>query len=270
MPLYYKLAKTLKVGTTYEAPKDIGYIVRRIGTDGSTDTKLVIDGKPTGPIIADIAPLHKTSSNLLGPLDLGEKYYVIPPERKFWVEGPSGAKMRIEGKIVKLMPGETFPADLLDRFSKQFKDYITYIKQSYSLGTNVTWSANQEIEIYTLTPRTIEEYLLDSYIGVKVENLSSALEEGQIALRFYYDGVPLDHLTSDPGHLGIDVKYIPYPPSDTEEEEIITLAEFPIKVLGDHTLKVTAINVSGGDLSPATDTSITVTFYALVKYLMKG
>jgi len=77
MPLYYPLRKTITVGTTYQAPPDIGYIIEKIGTDAGSDIKLVVDGRPTGPVIADIAPLHKTGSNLLGPLQLGEKYYVI-------------------------------------------------------------------------------------------------------------------------------------------------------------------------------------------------
>ncbi len=270
MPLTYPLVKTLTVGTTYQAPPDTGYIIERIGTDGSTDTKLVIDGKPVGPIINTLAPLTKTSSNLLGPLDLGDKYYVIPPDRKFWVEGPSGAKVVVIGKIVKLIPGESFPADLIDRFNKQFNDYITYQSGSYDFGTDVTWSADQEVTLLQLTPRTIEEYTFDGYVGVTISNLPSSLTAGQIAIRFYLDGVPLDHLTSDPGHLGIDAYFLQHPPSDSTGEEPFTLARFPVKVLGDHTLKITAINVSGSAITPPTGTSISITLYAIAKYLQKG
>ena len=234
------------------------------------DGKLVIDGKPVGPVINTLAPLTKTSSNLLGPLDLGDKYYVIPPDRKFWVEGPSGAKMVVIGKIVKLIPGESFPADLLDRFNKQFSDYVTYKFGQKAFDTDEAWAADQEVTLVELTPRTIEEYTFDGYVGVVINNLSAGLEAGQVAIRFYLDGVPLDHLTSDPGHLGIDAYFLQHPPTTTKTMEPFTLARFPIKVIGDHTLKITAINVSGGSLTPPSGTNITVNIYAIVKYLMKG
>ena len=266
MPVYWKLDKILTQGNTYQTPPDIGYIIRKIGTDGASDTKLVIDGKSTGAILSEFAPLHKTSSNLLGPLDLGELYYVIPPDKKFWVEGPSGAKLRIIGDIVKLLPGEAFPGDLLSRYNEQFDKYLTYLKGSTSLGTDVAWTAGVEHEVLSATPRTIERYTLAYPVMAKVENASATITEGQVGVRFYLDDAPLDVLTGDPGHKGVDLLSMPYPPSDTTEEEPFTLATHPIVVPGDHTLSIRMINNSGANITPSTGTSLTLTVLAIVLY----
>lgn len=269
MPIFWPLDKTITQGTTYEAPPDIGYVIEAIGTDATSDAKLVVDGRPTGAIISTIAPLHKTSSNLLGPLKLGELYYVIPPNRKFWVDGPSGAKLRLIGKIVKLIPGEAFPSDLIARFEEQHKKYITYKSDSYSVGTDTAWTADTEYTVLELTPKTIETYRFNNVVMAKVENASATITEGQVGVRFYLDGSPLDHLTSDPGMKGIDLKAMPYPPADTSEEAPFTLEKFPITVIGDHTLKITMINVSGSDISPTSGSSLVLSVLAIVEYEQK-
>lgn len=269
MPVLWKLDKTLTVGTVYQTPPDIGYVIKRIGTDGASDVKLVVDGRPTGPILSEFAPLHKTSSNLLGPLDLGDLYYVVPPDRKFWVEGPSGAKLRIIGDIVKLLPGEGFPGELLTRFEEQHKKYFTYVKGSYSVGTDTAWTADTEFTVLELTPKTIETYILDNVVMAKVENASATITEGQVGVRFFIDGAPLDILTSDPGPKGIDLLAMPYPPTDTTEEEPFSLADKPITVPGDHTLQIRFINVSGASITPTTGNSLVLTVLAVVRYEQK-
>ena len=120
---YYPLDKIFVQGTNYELPNDRFYVIKKIGTDATSATKLKIDGVDTGPIINSVAPLHKTSSNLLGPLDLGNLFYVVPPNKTFSVEGASGAKFRCIGLIGKLAPGEAMPAQYAGRFNEQGKHY---------------------------------------------------------------------------------------------------------------------------------------------------
>ena len=264
---YFKLDKIFTTGTTYELPADRFYVIKAIGTDASTDLKLVIDGVETGALINDVAPLHRTSSNHLGPVPLGDLFYVVPPNKSFELEGPSGAKARLVGQIGRLAAGEALPTNLASRFAEQGKHYITYVSDSYSLGTDVAWSADTEYEIYSLTPKTIETYNFNNIMMCSVSNVT--VSEGDIAIRLYLDGTPLDILTSDAGKLGIDSLSMPYPPAATTEEIPFSLADLPIKVEGDHTFTVKAINTSGGDLTPASGTSITVKITALVEYLMK-
>jgi len=265
---YYKLDKIITQGTTYTTPPDRFYVIRKVGTDATSSVKLVIDGVETGAFYNTIAPLHKTSSNLLGPLDLGDLYYVIPPDKTFYVDGPSGAKVRIIGEIGVLSPGEALPADYARRYTDQGKHYITYLEDTYSKATDEAWAADEEQEVISLTPRTIETYILNNV--VMADLTGGSFSEGQFAVRFYRDGQPLDILTSDPGHKGIDILSMPRPPADSTEEEPFTLKDRPIEILGDHTLSIKVINVSGSNLSPTTGSAWSVTITAIVEYIMKG
>jgi len=246
-------------------PNDRFYVIKKIGTDATSDTKLVIDGVETGEIINTIAPLHKTSSNLLGPLDLGDLYYVVPPNKTFEIDGPSGAKVRCIGLIGVLAPGEALPANYASRFTDQGKHYKTYITDSYSVSGSGTWSAGTSYEVLSLTPKTIETYKFNDFCGASVSGFTET--EGDVGIIFKLDGKPLDILTTEPGKKGIDVLSMPLPPADSTEKIPFTFKDYPIEVLGDHTLTIEAMNVSGADIS-FTDLSITVT--AIVEYLMKG
>jgi len=265
---YFKLDKIIKQGVTYQAPSDEFLVIRKVGTDTSSDVYLKIDGVDTGPFIDEIAPLHKTDSNLLGPLDLKQLYYVVPPNKKFWIEGPSGARVRIIGQIGKLAVGETMPAEFAGRFKEQGKKYITYVTGSYSLGTDAVWPADSEYEVFSLTPKTTELYKLNGYVGVTVSGGDFA--EGDFAIRFYLEGKPLDNLTKDIAPLGIDVLSMPRPPADTTEMEPFTLADRPIEVKGDQTLTVKAVNVSGSDKTPTSGSAWTINFIAMVEYEKTG
>ena len=186
MVKYYKLDKIFTQGNTYELPNDRFYVIKRIGTDGSTDTKLVIDGVETGDLITDVAPLHKKSSNLLGPLDLKDLFYVVPPNKTFYVDGPSGANVRAIGLIGVLGPGESMPPQYAARFSDQGNHYWTYKKGTATLASaGGSWSADAESAVVSLTPKTIEKYIFNREVMAKVENAASAISEGQVGVRFY-------------------------------------------------------------------------------------
>ena len=265
---YYKLDKIITVGNTYETPADRFYVIEKVGTDAASDVKLIIDGVETGPFYADIAPLHKTSSNLLGPLDLGKLFYVIPPNKTFYVDGPSGAKVRIIGRIGVLAPGEALPGDYARRYTEQGKHYITYLEDTYSKATDEAWSKDEEQEVISLTPRTIETYLLNNVVMASLSG--GSFSEGQFAVRFFKDGKPLDILTTEAGHKGIDILSMPRPPSYNTEMEPFSLKDRVIEIPGDHTLTIKVINVSGSDLSPTSGSAWSVKITAIVEYIMKG
>ena len=264
---YYKLDKIFVQGVTYQTPNDRFYIIKKIGTDQATDTYLKIDGVDTGKITNEFAPLHRTSSNLLGPLDLGKYYYVVPPNKTFTVEGPSGAKIRAIGLIGRLAPGEAMPAEFAGRFTEQGKKYYTYIKGTATLAAaGANWNADTETEVISLTPKTIEKYTLNNVVMAKIENYATAPSEGDVAVRFFLEGTPLDILTTDPGKKGIDIFSMPYPPADTTEEVPFCLSDLPIEVLGDRTLSIKVVNVSGGAIAASAGADMTATILAVVLF----
>jgi len=270
MPSIFPLDMIVRQGENYYTGKRQYYVIKKIGTDASSDTHLVIDNKPVGDFISLVAPLHKTSSNELGPANLGNYYLVIPPNTKFYVEGASGAKMRLIGIQGELGIGEAMPADLLARFNNQHKAYVTHLSGNVSLGTDVALAADAETEIYSLTPKTIEKYILAYPIQGSVDNYTAS--EGDLAYRFYIDNSPLDILTAEPGATrgGIDILSIPRPPTDSAEEQPFSFAEMPLEILGDHTLSVRVRNTSGGSIAPSSGTSLVFYFDTLAIYVKTG
>ena len=197
----------IKEGVEYAAGRKWGMVVRAIGTDSSGKGHLVIDDAAMGDINSLVAPMHRTSDNLLGPLKLGELTYVIPPDSVFRWAGDSGSKCRLIGEYVFLAPGETFPTDLLERYHAQANHYRTFVEASTSLDVDASLPADQEVEVLTLTPTAVETYVLDGPVMVDVENYTPS--EGDLALRFKYDEAYLDTLLEKTKTGGIDVLSCP-------------------------------------------------------------
>jgi len=258
---YYKLDKIFVANTDYRAEDDKLYVITKIGTDLS-DVKPTVAGQKIGALSSDFAPLHKTSSNLLGPFDLKDLYIVVPPRKVLKFESSSSGKVRAIGKILELAPGEGIPNDLIARFEAHGKNYYTYSVESVSLGTDVALTADQEVEILSLKPTTIEKYVFDNIVMLSVSG--GSFSEGDLALRIYVDDKPLDILESAMGKKGIDALSLPYPPSDSTEEIPFTLSDMPIEIPGDHTITFKVVNTSGGSLAPASGSSWT--FKLLVVY----
>jgi len=264
MPKKFKLDKIIKQGTVYTTEEREVIVIKKVGTDSSGDARLVIDKKKLGWIDNEVAPLHVTSSNLLGPLSLEELYYVIPPETEFEIEGDSGSKGRIIGEHVYLAVGEAVAANLLARFNEQHKQYKTKYDASWSLGTDITWVADAEYEILSLTPLTTEKLIIDGIILVAISG--DTVAEGDFGVSFYVDNVPLEAFTATNLMDGIDSKSMPKPPADATEEQVFTLKEFPIEVLGDQTFSIRVRNTSGANKAPATGSSWTVTIKLIARY----
>jgi len=268
MPAIYILKKVLKTNVTYEMEKDRYYVIKRVGTDTTSKVTVKVDGIPVLDIFTTIAPVAKTSSNLLGPLDLGEYFIVVPPERKLLFESTASANIYIEGDLVVLSPGEAIPSEHLARYNTYASRKITYVDTSVTVGAS--WPAGQEVKVDDITPPTIEDYIFDNYAGAAVSNTSTALMYGQVTIKLYYDGKPLDLLVTSAGPHGIEVLKMPLPPTATAEFEPFSFREKPIAVVGGHTLTVTAINVSGATLSAASGQNIAVRFVAVYKRIIKA
>jgi len=249
------------VGTTYTTHPRVAYIIKKLGTNDTSAAKLVVDNKVLGSIIQNVAPERKTNSTIVGPLELGDLFYVIPPDTDFYVEGTSGKGIRVIGDIMQLLPGESLPGSLLDRYRSQPDHHLTYVTGSHSFGSATAWSAGDEVELYSLTPKTIEEYLFDMFLFIEYSGFTA--NPGDVAIQFYLDNNPIEGLFSENLAGGVDLLAIPAYNGASANDEPFSLKDHPIKVLGDHTLKVTAKNVSGGDISLS---SASITFYALAKY----
>jgi len=264
MPKKFKLDKIIKQGTSYTTKEREVIVIKRVGTNSSGDARLVIDKKKLGWIDNEVAPLHQTTSNLLGALDMEELFYVIPPETEFELEGDSGSKGRLIGEHVYLTIGEATPADLLARFNKQHKQYKTKYDASWSLGTDVTWVADAEYEILSLTPLTTEKLIVDGIILAAITG--NTVTEGDFGVTFYVDNVPLEAFTADNLMDGFDSKSMPKPPAAVPEMQVFTLKDFPIEVLGDQTFSIRVRNTSGANKAPATGSSWTVSIKLIARY----
>jgi hypothetical protein len=268
VPAVYKLQKILKTNTTYEMEKDRYYVIKRIGTDATAKVTVKVDGIPVVEVFNSIAPIARTSSNLNGPLDLGEYFVVVPPERKLLFEATATANVYIEGDLVVLSPGESIPSEHLTRYNTYASRKITYVDASVTVGTS--WPAGQEVKVTDVTPPTIEDWVFDDQAGVTVSNLSATQTYGQVNVKFYYDGKPLDLLVATAGPHGIETLKMPLIPTATAEFEPFSFKDKAIYVVGGHTLTVTAINVSGSSLSAAAGQNITVRFVAIYKRIIKA
>ena len=268
MPATYYLKKILKTGTTYVMEKDRYYVIRKIGTDAGSKVTVKVDGIPVADIVNIIAPIARTSSNVLGPKDLGEYFIVVPPERQLLFEGPSGANVYIEGDLVILAPGETLPTEHLTRYNAYANRKLTYVDVNVTIGSS--WAAGVEQKIADIAPPTIEDWIFDDFAGVSVSGLASPQTYGQINIKMYYDGKPFDLLLTIAGPHGIESLKMPLPPTDSAEKEPFTFKDKPVTVVGGHTFTISAINVSGSALSAASGANIAIRFVAVYKRIIKG
>lgn len=263
MPMYYPLDKILAVGDEYTMAADRFFIITQIGTNDTATAMLVVDGQETGEYSQNIAPLVKTTTYGNDLLDLGQYYYVIPPNKTYRVVGSSAKLMRIKGYIGKLAPGEQMPAEHAIRFSKQHQEYLTQVLMSKLYSTDYSWSDGEEIEIGTITPTTIEQYVFDNIMMVTTG--VSSLVAGNVGVILKVDGAPLDILTSGASVKGIDAYVAPRPPSGSAGMTPFNLKATPIVLDGDHTLTVSMINNSGSSLTVSAATDQYVEFVATYK-----
>jgi len=141
---------------------------------------------------------------------------------------------------------------------------MTFLRGTYSHGTDVALAADAEVEVISYTPKTIEKIVCNGLVMAKVANYTES--EQDLAIRFFLEGAPLDFILEKTKTGGIDFMSARYPPNETEEHEAFSLAETPIEVPGDHTLSVKARNISGGAISPSAGTSLDFDIAAIIEY----
>jgi len=259
MPESYILQKTSAVGTLYRAEVDKAYVIKRVGTDSTGKAAIKVAGAVAAEFNSEVAPLAKTTSNVLGPLDLDPLYVVVPQGKPLEFTGDSGSKVKLIGTIIELAPGEALPTPFMARAGVQAKEYITYQRGTYSHGTDTAWAADDERTILDFTCPVGEKHVFKRFAGVNIANLAAALGAGQFGVRIYVDDKPYDIIETEMGRLGIDAYEAALPPRDALTLDIFGLAQMPIELAAGRNLKVKLINVSGAAISPSTGASIDVT-----------
>jgi len=258
------LDKIIKVGTTYKTDEREALIIRLIGTNSTSKMTFKIDRKPCLELIQDVAPAYKTKDTIIGPLELGDYYLVIPPNTEFTIEGASGSYARIIGEKIQLEPQEPLGEPYMSRYHAQFNNYISYVTGALTLETDEAFPAGEEKEIYSLKPSSIERYVFNDFASISYSG--GTVNPGDFALVFYLDNNPFEFIQGENEPLGIDILHLPaYNKADANEYPF-SFKVMPIEITGPHLLSLRIINISGADKAPASGSAWSFTFYAVVKY----
>lgn len=242
----------------YRAESDKAYVIRKVGTDSATKAQVKPAGGGLAEVIADAAPMHSTEDNILGPLELGDFYLVVPPDKTLEFSGADASQFRLIGEILELAPGEVMPTSLLARYGEQAKKYMSYLTGSYDHGTDKAWPADEEHNVLVFPCPAGERWGFDGLYMARGRLNVAIWGVGDFASRIYVQDVPWDILetqvgaaTYKMGRKGIDHRATPYPPEDGRNIQPFSLASMPIAIEPGRILKVTATNTSGAELSAA-------------------
>jgi len=259
MAEFYKFDKIFDIGTTYRAEPDKAYIIKAVGTDSTTIARCLVAGAPCCEFLDEFAPCYKINTNLYGPIELGDSYIVVPPDKTLEFSGESGKDVRALGELVVLGPGEALATIHMARFETQTKRFLSYQRDTYSHGTDTAWAADYEKDILTFSVPAGERWEFADILGATVENVSGGLKKGQFAVRIYVDDKAYDNVVVNMGRKGIYVLSCHLPPKEDVTFTPFSLLEYPIRLGPGRTLRISCINVSGASISPSAGTSLTVT-----------
>ena len=253
------LIKTLRTATTYKTEDREVWIIKRIGTDYDSPFTIRIDKKDVLTIRWLWAPLVKSSSNVLGPFDLGDLFLVVPPETEIVCGDTSGYFVKVEGKKLILEPGESPPGDIMSRFYAQTQVFWELVTGAVSLGTDVVFAADSEVSALKLKTPTAHEYKLVGPVMVSVSG--GTWGPGDFSLLIKKNGVPVENVYKPQPGPGVDVYFLPAPP--TENNYSTFKFEPPIELPEGHEVEFLIRNVSGADKAPSSGSSWTFTVYVL-------
>ena len=260
----HKLDKLFDTDTEYRTEARTVYVIKKLGTNSSTEVTTKIDKKEVTHTIDVGGPLHTINSNLNKPMDLADLFLVVPPDTTLYFDSESTALVRALGDLYRLDVGEAMPSDLASRFKAQHNHYRTLIVGTATTVTNALADEGED-EVYEFAPSTPEKYLLRSLEMVEETVAGAPAEtEGDIAVLHYLDDVPLDIESDTEGYLGVGRYSMPGPPAETTENIPFDRSNNPIEIAGDHKLSVRVRNVSGGALFGTT--AAQYTYYAVADY----
>lgn len=245
---YWYLDKVLDMNTEYTTHSRQALKIERIGTDDSSEVTVKIDNKQVMKLHPDIAPLLPTDSNLLGMLNLGDLYLSVPPDTKIKFEGTSGKHVRIKGVLAILDPNEKAPGDWLSRYDSQFWKILGYDEQTLSLDTDEVWNANAEETLWQKTCGAAEVYEINGLVMIDISG--GTVNYGDFGVLFYTDDQLIEFIWSNTIYRGLDIKLFPKPPTATTNYEAFSLKNTPFRLTDGHSLKITAVNVSGSNKAP--------------------
>jgi hypothetical protein len=264
--------------------------IRAIGTDKTAEITPKISGNDVGPIRQEVASLHQNATNPLGPLELGDWYYYVPPEDNLELDGASGDDVVLIGERIDGVPaGQKFVSSADEtRWNEQGKKHYTYVQGTVDLTSDI--DDGQEDTVFTLTPATDERY---QFTGVQyVSRTAGSWSEGEGLVNVFWDldGQRIPSQFNDDSSFGIDYvwmdrdqdhanettpfvynRYLP----DKLQDSNLSVSEVggghnafagvrDFVVTGDMTYQVKVRNVSGGTLTEGSTT--TWEYIALVRF----
>jgi len=255
----------LPCGSEWEVEKKVALVIKKAGTDATSDAIIKVEERECLRIITDIAPLKLTSDNVLGPLDLGDLYIVVAPQEKLSIEGPSGAYVRLIGEQLYLEPGDRLGEPYLSRWDAQDRVKWVYVYGSVSLGTDEAWDKDVDLIPLTLSPGASEKYEINDILMMKVSG--GTVSYNQIHVRFKYKDREVYPRGPFSGKYGIDILMLPWPPSMTNNAQPFKLKNLPFTVEEGDRLQIIARNVSGSALTPSSGSAWKVEAILLAKYM---
>lgn len=266
----YPLNKIFDVDTLYRTENDKALLIKKAGTNSTTKMTLSIDGSPVLELIDTLANKEAINTNLLGPVELGAQFLVVPQTKTFKFTGEAASELRLIGSLIHLEPGASLASDLMARFGAAPGHQLNYLEGTYEHGADATWAAGHEETILEFTGPVAEEYVFDRLLGVAADVGDAAIGQKVFAIRTYIDDFPLDNIETSMAPLGMEALAMPLPPAETTNSIPYSLKDSPILIPEGVTLKMTAINVSGSTITPGGGLSFSVKIQALVERKLRA
>jgi hypothetical protein len=257
----YVLDKAITPGTLYRSEPDAFFVVKAIGTNSTTKATLKVEGAVVAEIIDKIALPEGRDEEKFPPIDLGELYVVIPPDKVFEMTGESGKFMRLVGELWKLAPGEGMPAPFAGRFTEQPKRYITYQGGVNGIGASDEWAEGAEYTVIDFTSPAGERHVFNRYLYVRRTGVIEDAAIGAIAIRFYKDDKPLDIHDPNKEPIGIDTVNGHWYADTTSYLKPVDISGMPITLDPGRKLTIMARNISGAAIATSTGEEAKVEVY---------